>query len=207
MRTAFSLVQAQTSRAPLFNQNSSDKMSRSARSSLSLSLSPTPTSHRHPFPTNSVAPSRRHRRKMQPPDCISRYDRIISGKRRLKRLPAARLHRKTGVIPDYNVTAVSRRFTIRFDRQPDCYDHRSPRCPPLSSPWRRLYKKLSGITDWHRPVKRERIARHQMLNAERDNGDVTARDAEMKFHHLYLRGQGSFTCVSEKIAAVLISAI
>jgi len=106
-------------------------------------------SHAHPMPlpANSVAPSRRHRRKMQPPDCISRYDRIISGKRRLKRLPAARLHRKTGVIPDYNVTAVSRRFTIRFDRQPDCYDRPSPRFPPLSSPWRRLYKKLSGITD------------------------------------------------------------
>jgi len=32
VRIAFSLVQAQTSRAPLFNQNSSDKMSRSARS-------------------------------------------------------------------------------------------------------------------------------------------------------------------------------
>lgn len=96
-------------------------MSRSARS----------LSHAHPTPTppaNSGAPSRRHRRKMQPPDCISRYDRIISGKRRLKRLPAARLHRKTGVIPDYNVTAVSRRFTIRFDRQPD-YDRASPRCP------------------------------------------------------------------------------
>jgi len=140
VRTRFALVQAQTSRAPLFNQNSSDKMSRSARS----------LSHAHPTPppsANSAAPSRRHRRKMQPPDCISRYDRIISGKRRLKRLPAARLHRKTGVIPDYNVTAVSRRFTFRFDRQPDCYDRPSPRCPPLSSPWRRLYKKLSGITD------------------------------------------------------------
>lgn len=101
--------------------------------SLSLFLSLMFTPHRPPS-TNSVAFSRRHRLKMQPPDCISRYDRIISGKRRLKRLPAARLHRKTGVIPDYNVTAVSWRFTIRFDRQSDCYLRSSPRYPPLSSP-------------------------------------------------------------------------
>lgn len=108
-------------------------------------LSPSPTSHRrHPHQFCS-APSRRHRRKMQPPDCISRYDRIISGKRRLKRLPAARLHRKTGVIPDYNVTAVSWRFTIRFDRQPGCsatvHPLALPATPPPPSAGRRLYTK------------------------------------------------------------------
>lgn len=47
---------------------------------------------------------------MHPSGCVSRRDRIISGQRQLKRLSAARLHRKTDVIPDYNVTAVSRRF-------------------------------------------------------------------------------------------------
>lgn len=63
-----------------------------------------------------------YRQKMHSSDCVSRCDRIISDQRQLKRLPAARLHRKTDVIPDYNVTAVSRRFTIGertiFDRAP-----------------------------------------------------------------------------------------
>lgn len=50
--------------------------------------------------------------------CVSRRDRIISGQSQLKRLSAARLHRKTDVIPDYNVTARfaairNERFSIR----------------------------------------------------------------------------------------------
>jgi hypothetical protein len=85
---------------------------------------------------------------MQPPDCISRYDRIISGKRRLKRLPAAKLHRKTGVIPDYNVTAVSRRFTIRFRCQPACrsllFDPRA--VTRVSAALDHTSEKLNGIT-------------------------------------------------------------
>lgn len=136
-------------------QNSSDKMSRSVHARPPSSRArpiapPPPPPSPSPFPLTPSPPfgvprslsprsislhprararARGHRRKTQPPDCISRYDRIISGgKRRLKRLPAARLHRKTGVIPDYNVTAVSRRFAIRFaSRQP-------VRPPPLPPP-------------------------------------------------------------------------
>lgn len=69
----------------------------------------------------------------------------------------ARLHRKTDVIPDYNVTAVSRRFTIRFDRQ---WVHPIPpsRAVTRVSVASIIREKLNRITGWRCPVKRGRLA-------------------------------------------------